>query len=85
MPGMLLSEGKSRGTQSGQRSLRWKWNDKRPTWHFCRPERAESAVLLPLFSSYAAVVLKRPVRYPRSNRIAGNAKQVNRSAGVPKW
>ena len=46
-----------------------------------RPERAESAVPLPWFSSYAAVVLKRPVRYPRSNRIVGMTKQVSRSAG----
>ena len=63
MPGMLLREGKSRGTQSGQRSLRWNWNGKRPTWHFCRPEHVEAAVPLPLLlTSYAAVVLKRPVR-----------------------
>ena len=47
-----------------------------------RPERAESAVPLPLlFSSYAAAVLRRPVRYPRSNRVVGMTKQVNRSAG----
>ncbi len=46
------------------------------------PERVESAVPLPLLlSSYAAAVLRRPVRYPRPNRVVGMTKQVNRFAG----
>ena len=37
-----------------------------------------------LLSSYAAAMLKRPVRYSRSNRIVGMTKQVCRSAGYAK-
>ena len=48
------------------------------------PERVKTTVPLPLFCSYAAAVLQRPVRCPRSNRIVGNAKQATDSTVTPK-
>ena len=67
----------------GQLNLRWNWNDKRPVPCHCETGAClKLPCLLPVsLSSHAAAVLKRPVRYSRSNRIVGNAKQVNRSAG----
>ena len=45
-----------------------------------RPEREETAVPLPVFSSYAAAIMRRPELAVRSSRRARIAKRVSRSA-----